>query len=191
MSQEKAVEKSRVIIFALSGIAALLLIAVVWAVGLPYLGLAPHRVFEARLSVTAMVNEAQIHHGFPIDTWFFYDRQGREVGEISGGDDDQFRGSLNAIFTLLEPVGSTRTLAWEISRMVDKNDHPLRPLPQADLTIVKYWDGSCEECLERHHSAVGVVKKLLAGRGSLTVNTLYVDVDIEKRLAESNRQKQN
>ncbi|HEY6350757.1 MAG TPA: hypothetical protein VI636_15260, partial [Candidatus Angelobacter sp.] len=62
-------------------------------------------------------------------------------------------------------------------------------LPQADVTIVKYWDGSCEECLERHHSTAGVVKKLLAGRGSLTVNILYVDVDIQKRLAELNGQK--
>lgn len=178
MAQEKTVDKTRVIVFSLSGLVAVLVIAVLWSAGLAPLGLAAHRVYDARLSLHAMVNEGQIHHGFPIETWFFYDRQGREVGEISGGDDVQFRKSVKAILQSPQPVGSTRTLTWELSRMVDKSDHLLGTLPEADFTIVKYWVESCKECLTRHHDAASVLQQLLDNYGSLTINLLYVDVDL-------------
>ena len=180
--ERKTIDKSRAVVFTLSGVAVVVLIAVLWSTGLARLGLAAHRTYDVRLSIPAMIEEGNEHHGFPIETWFIYDRQGREVGEVYGGDEQQFRRGLKAILQAPEPVGSTRTLPWELSRMVDKSDHLLGPFPQTDFTIIKYWEKKCEDCLLHHRNAVDVLQKLLSTFGSLSVNVVYVDVDIESRL---------
>lgn len=194
MQQEKASDKHKITSLALSGliIFVLALIAAVLAKGSQGSTAVEIRVFEVRLSIPAMVSEAQIHHGFPISTWSIYDRQGREVGEISDYDDKLFINSLRTVLQSPAPVGSTKTLDWELSRMVDKNDHPLARLPEANFTIVKYWDESCKDCLAHHQSATKALQKFLATHKAWRVNVLYVDVNVQKRVDElKSKQNQN
>ena len=127
------------------------------------------------------MSEAAAHHGFPVGTWYIYDKQGWEMGEISYDNDKVFTGSLNAILQSPNSLGTTRALIGELARFVDKQDHPLGQLPPADFTIIKYWDESCKDCMPSHNNGVKALQKFLSGHKEWAVNIFYVDVDLQKR----------
>ena len=139
------------------------------------------KVFDVRLSIGALVSEAAAHHGFPIGTWYIYDREGWEMGEIPYENDRRFNDSLKAILQAPNTLGTTRAVVGELSRFVDKQDHPLGQLPAADFTIIKYWDDSCKDCMPSHNNGAKALQKFLAGHPEWAVNIFYVDVNVEKR----------
>jgi hypothetical protein len=144
-------------------------------------GNAKHQVFEVRVSAAALVGEIVATSTFTLGGWRIYDRQGRQVGEIGGAGDEHFRESLNAVLQSPEPVGSQRTLDWELSRLEDRSGRPLVKLPEADLTMVKYWAKSCEPCRDQDQAQARTVQEVLASYKTLTVNILHVDADVPRK----------
>ena len=164
-----------------SKLAAFVLLTAILANGFQNPALTQPRVFDVRLSIGALVSEAAVHHGFPIGTWYIYDKQGWEMGEITYENDRRFNDSLSAILQSPNSLGTTRALIVELSRFVDKQDHPLGQLPAADFTIIKYWDESCKDCMPFHNNGARALEKFLAGHKEWAVNIFYVDVNVEKR----------
>lgn len=129
----------------------------------------------------ALVNEAVGGHGFTLGAWYIYNRQGREIGEIQYDNDPLFANSLKVILQSSEPLETDRVLDLELSRFVDKKEHPLERIPAAEFTIIKYWDESCKDCMPSHNNGAKALQKFLAGHSEWAVNIFYVDVNVEKR----------
>ncbi len=188
MAFQNRMDKNRIIVIVISILVGLALILAVLGLSGYQLGPAGKlQTFEARLSVPALVAQVKSGHSLPLTSWRIYDRLGRQVGEIGMSPE-----TLNAVLQSRVPVGSTRTLAWELSQLVDVNDGPLGRLPDADFTIVKYWAESCKLCQVEDQRGAKVLQDAVPSYKNLAINVLHVDADIQKRLAELGRShKQN
>jgi hypothetical protein len=143
---------------------------------------AKHQTFQLRLSTDAMVSDVKQKHAFN-SSWRIYDRQGRQVAELGGEDDDHFRHALNLVFESPSSV-SDQTLGWELSRLEEQDGNPLKKMPEADFTIIKYWIKDCEPCLARGQRSVKVLDDVLKSYQKRAVNILNVDIDIQQRVEE-------
>jgi len=154
-----------------------------------------HQVFEARLSTSAMVEEAQTKHWISTSIRI-YDRQGHQVAEGGGGVGDKglsesFRNVLDAVLRNPEVVGS-KTLAWELGRIEKTDGHPLGKIRDADFTIVKYFFKFCDSCEDQNQRDIKALMGMLASYNYFTINIWNVDADILERVKEQqNKDKQH
>jgi hypothetical protein len=96
---------------------------------------------------------------------------------VGATDDQTFRSAVNAVLQSPSPVGSDRTLAWEVSRLVDHKGKPLDKLPYADFTIVKYWSPACKNCEIIEKTERKILQEVLTSYQQMSVNILHAKVD--------------
>ena len=138
-----------------------------------------HQTFEVRVTNEVMVKEGKI--GLSLGCRI-YDRLGRQVADLGDGGDDNFRKGLITVLRSPTPVGSEKTLAWELGRLEELDGSSLRKMPEADFTIVKYWVESCEDCQTRDRRTTRVIHSVLDAYKNLSFNFLHVDADVVKRI---------
>ncbi|HEV2987666.1 MAG TPA: hypothetical protein VG759_04445 [Candidatus Angelobacter sp.] len=143
---------------------------------------AKQQTFKLRLSTDAIVSDGTKKHGFS-GSWRIYDRQGRLVAEISGGDDN-FRASLDFVLKSPSPLGVEKTLDWELGRLEEQDGGTLKKLPEADFTMVKYFDKACDYCKAADERSYEVVESVLKSHPDRAVNILHVEIDIKQRVEE-------
>lgn len=179
MQQEEAVDNSRVVVFGLCLFLTVLVLAGLFIL----LNLRPvavgHQVFTARLSDRALASYSKAGY-FSNAGWRIYDRQGRQLSDFGSSEERAFRAALNTVLRSPEVVESGTTLSWEISKLVDQSGRPLRDLPEADFTIVKYWAPSCATCQIQDARAEKALKDVLLSYTNVTVVIVNVDADVPK-----------
>lgn len=144
---------------------------------------AKQQTFKLRLSTEAIGSDGTKNHAFDR-TWRIYDRQGRMVAQIGGEDEANFRAALDFVLKSPLPLGVQKTLDWELGRLEEHDGSTLKKLPEADFTMVKYFDKSCDICKAEDERSDKVVESVLKSHPDRAVNILRVEIDIKQRVEE-------
>lgn len=132
------------------------------------------RVVEARLAQEAA---RKIDEGFGLPQLRVYDARGRKIFDVEGYSHD-FAARLSETLKSGGKPDASPSLAGELAAVVSTDGKPIGSLPEAPLTLVKYWAEWCVPC----HAQSRDLVKVLGEHPEMRVTVLNVEADLMKMM---------
>lgn len=133
-------------------------------------------VIEASLLKPKPPAEGQTSFELSLPQLRAYDPQGRRLAEMTGFDIEGFGPAVTRLLDGKETPDASKPFADELTRISAPEEKPLPALPEADITIVKYWAEWCVPC----HAQSRELARALAEHPNLHVNLVHVDADLSR-----------
>lgn len=131
------------------------------------------RVIEVRLSPETMRGVARL----PLPQLRAYDSQGRRLAELVGDDSRKLSSTMATVLGGKARADASQPIAKELAKLETADGKPVGALPDADVTLVKYW---AEWCMPCHTQTRELTKILQKGSSATRINLVHVDADFTK-----------